>query len=398
MKLHQPELERNGPSISLSCKVEGANGFDRIWFSFDKEFEPYLATERADGFLVGLLLEAMKTGESIEVLAPLSERLYFNIKTTLLPISAAVFPELKPIEIKAHVLTDEVFASTKGVATGFSAGVDSFSVLAHHFFSPVSDGYKITDLLFNNVGSHGRAGGKEKSRALFESRYRKLVPVCTEMGLPFIRVDSNLDDIVSMNFHVTNTSRNMAVALLLQRHLGKYYYASTYDYKTVKVRKADDLTYADPILVPAYSTESLEMLLSCGAYTRVEKTHKISDIDIVQKHLDVCIPAGSQIHDTNCSECFKCLRTMLTLELMNKLDDFDAVFDRDIYKIKRSSYIREVISSNNPLLQEIAAFAAIQGVRFSTKDRYLGNFLRLVQKFFVPWRVRKLVEHVVALV
>ncbi len=52
--------------------------------------------------------------------------------------------------------------------------------------------------------------------ALWEARWRALAPVPAELGLPFIRVDSNLDaHYPQMGFMETVTLRNAAAAHLL---------------------------------------------------------------------------------------------------------------------------------------------------------------------------------------
>ena len=65
-------------------------------------------------------------------------------------------------------------------------------------------------------------------------------------------------------------------------------------------------------------------------YKRSEKTANIAGWDIAQKHLNVCIVPENGAH--NCSCCSKCMRTLMPLEAMGKLDEFSEVFDLDVYR------------------------------------------------------------------
>lgn len=56
----------------------------------------------------------------------------------------------------------------------------------------------------------------------------------------------------------------------------------------------------------------------------------IAGWDIAQKHLNVCIVPENGVH--NCSCCSKCMRTLMPLEAMGKLDEFSEVFDLDVYR------------------------------------------------------------------
>lgn len=48
------------------------------------------------------------------------------------------------------------------------------------------------------------------------------------------------------------------------------------------------------------------------------------------EHLNVCIVPENGAH--NCSCCSKCMRTLMPLEAMGKLDEFSEVFDLDVYR------------------------------------------------------------------
>lgn len=90
------------------------------------------------------------------------------------------------------------------------------------------------------------------------------------------------------------------------------------------------------------STETCDLLEDGSQYDRSQKTARIADYPPVAKYLNVC--GNYDTLDTNCSTCDKCCRTMLTLELLGKLEKFDNIFDLNKYhREARRLYIAQTI-------------------------------------------------------
>ena len=85
-----PKLRRDGDQAILTAEVRFGSGVASVWYSVDKRYEPYLVTERLDGFLVGLLPLAMSCGEEVQLQAPISEKLYFDF----VKINLAFLPQI----------------------------------------------------------------------------------------------------------------------------------------------------------------------------------------------------------------------------------------------------------------------------------------------------------------
>ena len=135
-------------------------------------------------------------------------------------------------------------------------------------------------------------------------------------GLPLIDVDSNIDEFylaVRIAFQPSHTMRNAAVAHLLSAGIRHYLYASSMPYDRVAVAPRFDVSFADPILLPLLSTSSLTLRSSGSDMGRATKVALIAEIPHTYAHLDVCVRSTD---GTNCAECPKCQRTMLTLELL----------------------------------------------------------------------------------
>ena len=216
----------------------------------------------------------------------------------------------------------------------------------------------MTQLLFNNVGSHG-AGGQ----ALFQERRARAASAAAEIGLPLIVVDSNVDAFygVPLGFQQTHTPRNASVALLLQGGLGRFLYASTYARADAFVGATYDMAYSDTVAVPLLSTESLDAVSTGSEHTRVEKTLQVADLPTSYRALDVCARGDAA---GNCSTCAKCMRTLLTLEIAGVVERYAAAFDLAVYRKGRDRYCGKVLRSTAPLNREIVAFAAQRGFRF----------------------------------
>jgi hypothetical protein len=210
----------------------------------------------------------------------------------------------------------------------------------------------------NNTGSHGRGG-----YALFQQRCQRLAPFARELGLPLVSIDSNLDELLQFGHQQTHTIRNISAALILPGLFRRYYYPSTYLYEDCFVGPTYDIAYTDPTLVPLLSTASIECIADGSQYSRVEKTKRLSDLDFSHRYLDVCVDDTGRSADKNCSVCDKCLRTLLTLEILGKMDLYREVFDLAKYRRYRRWYLALVLWRKGPLAREIADLAAARHYR-----------------------------------
>jgi len=343
-----------------------------LWYEIDKNYHDFV-TSLLDAPLVALLVPAMAHGEDIYIKGAISEKLFYNLKYRYQVLLTHLVTTLKPITIHP----DNIIIpnrKAKGVATGLSCGIDTFCLLGEHHYSAVPESFKVTHLLFNNVGSHGSGGER-----LFEKRYNKNKIVADKIGLPLIKVNSNLDEFYTdFRYSHTDTPRNASVPLLLQNGIGRYLYASAYAYPDTYVKPDTLMTHCDPTALPLLSTEAVDMLTTGSEYTRVEKTLRVANIEDSYVSLDVCTHSGSA---GNCSQCSKCLRTLLTLEIAGLMEKYSSVFDLSKYREQRTRYIGEVIFSEDPFLQEIREFAKHKDYKFPIKSYIIGIYYKILNKF-----------------
>lgn len=379
MKIGPPELVQADGALVYQVAVNGADGERRLWYQVDAEYGG-MVSDRSDAALAALLVPAMARGEDIELTAPVSEQLYHNLAGRYQRILELTNPRLARIQVHAQHLRPSVEGG-QGVATGFSSGVDSFCVLADHHYAPVSPGFRLTHLLHNNVGSHGIGG-----EALFQERHEQARAGAQRIGLPLIAVNSNVDafyeDRPGLTFPQTHTPRNVSVALLLQRGLGRFLYASAYSDK--QILQGGDLGSSggtDPFTLPLLSTEGLTAMSVGGEYSRIEKTLRVAEVPDSWDMLDVC---AAPRRAGNCSRCWKCMRTMLTLELAGMLERYEPVFDLPTYRQHRTEYLAWLTRQQGALERELLDFVRERGyplpgrlrVWCQRQGRRIGNRMR----------------------
>ncbi|MFO1488658.1 MAG: hypothetical protein U1F65_09290 [Verrucomicrobiota bacterium] len=352
MKIGRPEIRQLNGETTYSVRVESSEGAQTLWYRVENEYAEFLATA-SDAPLLALLIFAMTLGEDIHLDGEVSERLWFNLAGPYQRLLRQTIPALRPVKI----IPSGIYAPArrgKAVVTGFSLGVDSYCVLADHHYAAAPVGFRLTHLLYNNVGSHGKGGER-----LFLERCENVRPVAARIGLPLIRVNSNLAAFYQTkhSFQQTHTPRNASVPLLLQQGVGTFLYAASYQFLDCTFGSTPDIGRSDNGALPLFSTPTVEMHSAGSEYTRVEKTIRISDLPDTHSSLDVCV--GNE-RGGNCSQCRKCLKTMFTLEVAGRLDRYSRVFDLELYRKKRDAFLPTILVGKHPLQKEIARFARKQ--------------------------------------
>ena len=374
INISRPVKDINEVRARLSATVQFGKESQELYYSLRPEYASWFSTDRCDGFVVGLLFQAMERNENIKVDGPLSSRLYHSLRSFFIPMMAKAFPDLHPIEILASDLIDDPAKGT-GVATGFSGGIDSFAAVIQHHVQETSPSHRISHFLFHNVGSHGHRDAEE-SRRTFRLRYQIALPFAQEIGIPLVPIDSNLAEIFPTNFIRMHSALNASVPLVLQNQFRRYFYASTYKYDDCGVKLTDDVARFDPMAFHLFSTESLDCVSTGCQMSRVEKTEFIASFEPTRRFLNVCVDPA--FLGRNCSVCFKCMRTLFTLELLGVLPLYKDIFDLKKFRSSRKWYLRDV------LLYKRGSFEAEIADRImATKTGFLANALR-IRRYWNP--------------
>jgi hypothetical protein len=330
-----------------------------LWFSVAAQDEELLA-ERSDHVAVALLLPAMRYGRDLRIGGAVTDSLLHRLNHDVQALVRVVHPNYRRIVVTADE-TVTAGAAPSGVATGFSGGVDSFATLTEYASATgVPSALRVTHLLNNNVGAHGENGGE-----LWRRRFDALRPVAADLGLPFVRVDSNIDvHYPRMGFMQTVTFRNAAAVHLIGGGIGRSYHASEGTFRNLRMPPPHgDIGLAGAMTFPLLSTSALTVESTSSGKSRIERTLALVGGPYA-RYLDVCVDADAT-RTTNCSQCWKCMRTMLTLEIAGGLDEFvPSVFARGPYERRRSQYYAELLSSDEPNDIELVEYGDSKGWRW----------------------------------
>lgn len=344
IRINSPQLRVENAKARLSSAIEIGGEKQTLWYEIPEMYAEWFAVDRCDGFVVALLLQAMSRGDDLIVEGSMSSRLYHNLVWFFIPMMAKAFPQYEPVKIIHSGLLNNCLKGD-GAATGFSGGVDSFAAIIQHLIHEESPDYKITHFLFHHVGAHGHSN-PEHARQLFRQRFKEVQGYSQEVGIPLVPVDSNLVEILPIDFLRMFMTLNASVLLILQNKFARYFYASSEQYADCGVNKSDIIGRFDPFAFHLLSTESLACISTGGQLSRVEKTALVSSYEPTYRYLNVCIDIHS--HGKNCSVCSKCCRTLLTLELQGTIHLYEHIFDLDAYRKQRQNYIRNVVMKSGP--------------------------------------------------
>lgn len=322
----------------------------------------YITIDRCDAFVVGLLFFAMSRGYDIESQIPISEELFYNLEYHFIDTLAHEGSTLYRTRLNINTIS-AIKHTGNIVATGISCGVDSLYTLFLHENMALPS-YKISHVAFYNVGSHKTGKGQEKDRELYEGRHGLCEAFANEYGYVFYTLTSNICDIIEKYggySHINNHSYMAAFCiLLLQKGMNKYYYSAGYPYTDFRVSKAYkteelDSSLYDLLLFYTISINSLKVYSAGGNIKRIDKTKALCEYPPAYKYLNVCVRSSK-----NDGTCFKCVRTLLSIDAVGNISDFKDVFDVGLYKRNRKKYIQEMWISasfrHDQLYQEICPY------------------------------------------
>lgn len=297
-----------------------------------------------DTVIVSFLVYAVKFGLSFYSEYPVSERLYYNLTKHVIPqMSISKRTQNNIIQINAPLTAEEYHG--RWVGTGISLGIDSFATIHEYKEDCSLNKYELTHLVHLKTGAHhGQLGyyDQQKEDELFLAENKKVKEFCAEQGYKLIVIESNLYMVTSTEFgygfDTTHTFRNLGCILLLQNMFYKYYYASTYNLNEFELNLDADTAHYEKWVIPYISNENLEFYSANTNMTRIQKTQYISRFHDTYDNLHVCWYAIQ-----NCGRCKKCIRTLVTMDVLGVLDKYANSFNLDHYYQDRELLISEVI-------------------------------------------------------
>ena len=283
----------------ISADVIVNNEHNYVWYEFPKNQK--LSERPANAFLVIFLPIAMKFGGIFEINGEISKSLYNNT-FVYQDILLKWFPELKRVTIKANKISKDInYTKKRKTISCFTGGVDAFYTL-------IKNNKKINDLLY--VWGFDIPLTEEK---FFNKVKKHLSSVAKKFNKDIIFVKTNL------GFEVTNKYASWgnfcygpaiaSVLLLMSENYNYCYMPSCNDY-SVLVPRGSHI-----IINYLWNCDGLKFIYDGAEASRIEKVDFISDNDEVRKNLRVCYSSNDKY---NCCKCEKCIRTMASLEALDK--------------------------------------------------------------------------------
>ena len=319
----------------LECEISIDGKSDIIWFYTDAKYAPYLCHERSDAYVIAVLNYAMCNKHDISCKIPITEELYYNIDKYLVDALCKSNPHFYRPKIEAPIAS-QALPCAGAVGTGISCGVDSLHAIQNQTNSDFS-GHNVTHLMYNNVGSHGEG---EYAQQLYHSLLERPRAYAREYGFEFVATNSNLMDVVQQNHFYTHTYSSLFAVYCLQKLFSIYYYASSgyrYGDFTLEYCPHRGCGSYDIFSLPMLSHRTLRFYSEGAGMTRMEKLKKVADFPPAHKYLQVCAQSKN-----NCGKCEKCVRTLLGLDAIGKLELFSNVFDVVHYRKNRQQYLRKL--------------------------------------------------------
>lgn len=323
IKIGLPRIIHNGKLARLESDISwmyrGENVQEIVFFEIEDQWINYLSSELSDPFVLAMFEIAIESGQDIEFEAPMTEDLKYQLERYLIPIFAKKANKLKPFNLIGSTVASRI-NSEGAVATGFSAGVDSFYSIIQHIDSPYKS-KKVKYLMLAVNGAAKTGVNEEIDQAWYKEEMIRFTPLAEELGLILIGVNSNISMLNKYRNLIKGGSGITTASFVhaLRKLFGTYYWASAYEADILEFR-TDDMGYLEPFFLPLLSVDGLRFYHSGCEVNRIEKVKIIADNPVAQKGLNVCSMT------INCGGCRKCTRTMAELYAIGKLEKFDRVF------------------------------------------------------------------------
>ena len=271
----------------LSAEVDG----ERIWFKITANVD---VTVRAEPFIAAGLLEAMVRGVPlvVEGKLPLSAELHSNLQE-IQEIYRCWNTDLTVIPVNA-VLVNEECDSTTGIASFYSAGVDSSHTFLRH-----RD--EIDTLLFM-LGFDG-----DNSEQDWDERIVGQQKFADQTGKKLVVIKTNARQFALKRRISWNFGHGLCLATI----------APMLKYKKVFIPSShtyDELFAwgSHPLSDPLWSTEASRVVHDAAGFRRSDKMRDLCGHQEILDNLQVCWRSSHK----NCGTCPKCVRTMLALDLL----------------------------------------------------------------------------------
>jgi hypothetical protein len=327
MLIEDINFSKKGNKLVLSASVQFRGQMPEImYFATDVENSHYIAAD-ASPFLAAVLLPCMKTGEDIFVRGVVSQKLLDNTKKIMALVSNWNIGLQKTNIYVQFIQTEKVKTLGKHEgrtrsASFFSAGVDSFYTYLKHKGD-------ISDFILVHGFDVPLA-----NKAFFKEVKATVKKIATKQQVHPIFIETNLADIIERKlvWDFAHGGALAAVGLFLRKGIQTVYIAGA-------VKKNELFPYGThPQLDKLWSTETTRFIHDGNEHNRLGKiTSVIAKSEIALENVRVCTQNFKGKY--NCSQCFKCLSTMIMLTCAGAQHDAKTfIWPIDLERIKNMYY------------------------------------------------------------
>lgn len=373
-------LTEVGDRCELRATITGStleNPF-ALFYRFPSIFKSSVSLTKGDAFLAASLLPAMRTGESLQIAAPVSPRLLHSIDV-IQDIYRSWDPSLSTVAITAETKDSAQRDLGDQVGCFFSLGVDSYYTLLKNVAKHHTDSQMILFLIFVRGFDIPLA-----NELLSEKVLGTINVVVQELGKKTLTIETNLrefSDRYAEWGHLYHGAALASVALMFGALFKTVYIAATHTYAQMFPWGSH------PILDPMWSTETLSIVHDGCEMRRVDKIRFIAQFSIALRTLRVCwLNPDSEY---NCGRCEKCMRTMIGLhvagalakcETLPHLVDPTAVRSMRVEGANERSFVEELIASLSSSNTDLPIKSALEEVLHQSNST--PESLRLETLFF----------------
>ena len=212
-----------------------------LWFEIDQVNAWCFERGRIDGIIVMLLPELLLRGEDVISELPCSERLWYSLTKTVIPVLVSSSKgRLKHIEIKCPLI-HTAYSHDRKSATGMSLGIDAMYTYYRHL-EGCPPNFEVELLCYFNHGAHndGYTKNSIQMRESYEEGRRVVSEFAALERRSFLACDTNLDEILPINYTNTHTFRTAGIALLFQKEISNYFYSSGFGMDDFSINPFDD--------------------------------------------------------------------------------------------------------------------------------------------------------------
>ena len=220
-------------------------------------------------------------------------------------------------------------SSHRNAAIFLSGGIDSLASLRHnHLTVPIEHPWHIRHGIFiqgQNIESDNRP-------ETFDRALAALSEVCSDAGISLLHVVTNIRELEPDTQFFMDQFHGAILSATAHALVERVSIASISASDAIPNLKLLKLHHAQPygshpLIDPNYGSSDLLIRQVSAELTRLDKTRLVADWPAALRNIKVCQP---NYPGENCGRCEKCIRTMLGLIALDRLDKTQAFPDNDL--------------------------------------------------------------------